>query len=132
MVGQRAGGAAAPRFTTSGSTTTASFALAGKYTLVVTQTDAAKNSVAESIIVNVGQTPAGTITGSTLTVTGVSQVLPNATFVDQFGKPITSATTYAWTAATLPAALGADLRHRCQRHDSNLQPGGHLRAEGPA
>ena len=102
-------GAAAPHFTTSGSTTTASFALAGKYTLVVTQTDAAKNSVAESIIVNVGQTPAGTITGSTLTVTGVSQVLPNATFVDQFGKPITSATTYAWTAATLPAGASAPI-----------------------
>ena len=101
------GGAAAPRFTNNGSTSTATFSSAGYYVLRVVQADQNNDILVQTIGVTVAQVPTGTLTGTAIACTGTSQALPFPTFVDQFGKPITSLGSVVWIASTVPSGATA-------------------------
>jgi hypothetical protein len=100
-------GAAAPKYSTVGSTTTVTLYEAGKYVFSVRETDSAGNSVTDSVSLTVGQVPTGVDTGSTITVTGTSQVLTTPVFLDQFGKPISGMNGLGWKATTVPSGAAA-------------------------
>jgi hypothetical protein len=100
-------GAAAPKFSNNSSTTTVTFSAAGTYVLCATRTDQSKDVVSQSVTVTVAQVPTGTSTASPITCCSTSQQLPTPSFVDQFGKPITSIAGVVWTATTVPSSASA-------------------------
>ncbi len=93
-------GAAAPQFSTSGSTTTVTFSAAGKYLLNATQTDASNNSVFESIAVTVNQTltSIAVTPGAASIQEGATQQFSAQGF-DQFQHAMSTAPKYTWTAS---------------------------------
>ncbi len=93
-------GASAPKFSTSGSTTTATFSSAGKYGFSVTEKDQAGDTVTETITVTVAQTLTSiTVTPGTasLKAAGTQQFVAQG--YDQFQKAMASQPGFTWTAS---------------------------------
>jgi hypothetical protein len=97
-----------PTFTTSGSTTTVAFSLAGTYVVGVTATDASGHAVTQFVTVTVDQQLTSVVKPSTtsLTVSGTSQLLSTPAYLDQFGNPM-AAPALTWSATTLPSGAQA-------------------------
>ncbi len=93
-------GAAAPTFSSSGSTTTVTFSSAGQYSLSVTDTDQSVGSVSNTISVPVAQTLTSLkVTPGTASLsTGGTQQF-QATAYDQFQHTMSAPSAYTWTAS---------------------------------
>ena len=93
-------GAAAPKFSTSGSTTTVTFALAGHYTLSVKESDQAGDAVTQSVSVAVAQTLTSiTVTPGTASVKAGGTQQFQALAYDQFQKAMSAPSAYAWSTS---------------------------------
>ncbi len=101
------GGAAAPQFSTSGSTSTVKFSAAGGYLLTATVTDSSHDTIAETFVALVGQVPSGAKSASPITTSGTSQLLPTPVLVDQFGNALLGSAALTWTTTTVPSGAPA-------------------------
>lgn len=112
-------GATAPAFSTSGTTTTVTFAAAGQYTLTATESDTAGHSVSQAVTATVASTLTSiAVTPGTATLAeGATQQFA-AQALDQFKHALQTQPAFTWstsggtiTAAglfTAPGAAGSD------------------------
>ena len=93
-------GAAAPTFSTSGQTTTATFSSAGKYVLSVTESDQAGDTVTELFSLPVAQvlTSVEVTPGTASLSSGGTQQFQAAAY-DQFQHVMSPPSAYTWTAS---------------------------------
>jgi hypothetical protein len=100
------GGAAAPTFSTSGTTTTITYHKAGSYVLKAYVTSASNIAFSPTVTVNQVATSLAQGAATTMVVSGTSQQFTDPAVLDQFGNALAQP-SYTWSATTLPSGAAA-------------------------